>query len=179
MHGACRKSRDQEWRYYVCRRCAAPSVPADEAESIVVAAIKKMTLPPKAIDQARSELAHRLQVPEGDLVGVKRRRLEKRLVRLTQLFGWGKLSDEDYRHQMAETRTMLAELPDPNKLVAFDRNRHVMVTIAENVERATKPQLAELIQLLVERIEATGRTVSRGPSNGRHQPARSSSLLRC
>jgi hypothetical protein len=40
-----------------------------------------------------------------------------RLVRLTQLFGWGELSGEDYRHQMAETRTMLAELPDPNKLV--------------------------------------------------------------
>ena len=54
---------------------------------------------------------------------------------------------------------MLAELPDPNKLVAFDRNRHVMVTMAENVERATRPQLADLVQLLVERVKARGRTV--------------------
>ena len=35
---------------------------------------------------------------------------------------------------MAETRTMLAELPDSNKLVAFDRNGRVMVTMAENAE---------------------------------------------
>jgi hypothetical protein len=60
---------------------------------------------------------------------------------------------------MAETRTMLAELPDPNKLVAFDRNRRVMVTMAENIENATRPQLAELVHLLVERVEASGRTV--------------------
>ena len=60
---------------------------------------------------------------------------------------------------MADTRTMLAELPDPNKLVAFDRNRHVMVTMAENIDRAARPQLAELVQLLVERVKAKGRTV--------------------
>lgn len=29
------------------------------------------------------------------------------------------------------TRRMLAELPDPNQLVAFDRNRRVMVTMAQ------------------------------------------------
>jgi hypothetical protein len=81
------------------------------------------------------------------------------LVRLTQLFGWGELYGEDYRRQMAETRKMLAELPDPNKLFALDRNRHVIVTMAGNVDRATPPQLAELVQLLVERVLATGRTV--------------------
>lgn len=122
-------------------------------------AIKTMTLPPKAIDEARVELARRLQVPDADLVGVKRRRLETRLTRLTQLFGWGELSGEDYRRQMTETRTMLAELPDPDKLVAFDRNRRVMVTMAENVEKASRPQHAELAQLLVERVTASGRTV--------------------
>ena len=40
-----------------------------------------------------------------------------------------------------------------------DRNRRVMVTMAENVEKATKPQLAELVQFLVERVQAKGRTV--------------------
>ncbi len=34
-----------------------------------------------------------------------------------------------------------------------------MVTMAENVEKATRPQLAEPVQLLVERAQATGRTV--------------------
>ena len=159
MHGECRVSRGQEWRYYVCRKCRVPTVPADDAERVAVDAVKAMSLPPTAIDQARAELARRLDVPDGDLAGAKRRRLETRLTRLTQLFGWGELSGEDYRRQMAETRTMLAELPDPNKLVAFDRNRHIMVTMAENVERATRPQLADLVRLLVERVQATGRTV--------------------
>ena len=54
---------------------------------------------------------------------------------------------------------MLAELPDPDKLVAFDRNRNVMVTMAENVEKATRPQLQELVQLLVERVQAKDRSV--------------------
>ncbi len=54
---------------------------------------------------------------------------------------------------------MLAELPDRDKLVAFDRNRRVMVTMAKNVDRATRPQLAELVQLLVAQVQAKGRTV--------------------
>jgi hypothetical protein len=118
-----------------------------------------MTLPPRAIDEARAELARRLDVPDGDLVGAKRRRLEARLAKLPKLYSWGDLTDEDYRRERAETRTMLAELPDPNKLIAFDRNRHVMVTMAENIERATRPQLADLVRLLVERVQASGRSV--------------------
>jgi hypothetical protein len=34
--------------------------------------------------------------------------------------------------------------------------------MAENVERATCPQVAELVRLLVERVQATGRTVEPG-----------------
>ncbi len=156
MHGPCRVSRGQEWRYYVCRRCRTSSVRADDAERLVLDAIKTMTLPSKAIDAARAELARRLQVPDADLVGAKRRRLETRLSKLPKLYSWGDLTDEAYRREMAETRTMLAELPDPNKLVAFDRNRRVMVTMAENVERATRPLL---VQLPVERVQARGRSV--------------------
>ena len=60
---------------------------------------------------------------------------------------------------MNETRAMPAELPNPDKLVAFDRNRRIMTTMAENVERATRPQLAELVQLLVERVQAKERVL--------------------
>jgi hypothetical protein len=49
--------------------------------------------------------------------------------------------------------------PDPDKLIACDRNRHVMVTMAANVEEKTRKQLAELVQLLVQRVQARGRTV--------------------
>jgi hypothetical protein len=34
-----------------------------------------------------------------------------------------------------------------------------MVTMTENVERATRPQLADLVRLLVERVQAAGRSV--------------------
>ena len=115
MHGDCKVSRGQEWRYYRCRLCDAPSVPADTAEQVVIDAISEMTLSPSVIDQARTELARRLDVPVTDVVGTKRRRLESRLNRLTQLFGWGELEADDYRRQMNDTRAMLAELPDPNR----------------------------------------------------------------
>jgi hypothetical protein len=118
-----------------------------------------MTLPATVIDQARAELARRLDVPQTDLVGTKRQRLEGRLNRLTQLYGWGELEADDYRRQMNETRAMLAELPNPDKLIAFDRNRKVMTTMAENVEKATRPQLAELVRLLVQRVQAKERVI--------------------
>ena len=159
MHGECRVSRGQEWRYYLCRMCDASSVPAGAAEEIVIDAISQMTLPPSVIEQARTELAHRLDVPATDVIGTKRRRLEGRLNRLTQLYSWGELEADEYRRQMTDTRAMLAELPDPNKLIAFDRNRRIMVSMAENVEKATRSQLQELVQLLVERVQGKDRTV--------------------
>jgi hypothetical protein len=91
-------------------------------------------------------------VPDADIVGTKRHRLETRLTKLSKLYGWNELSDEQFRSQMAETRAMLAELPDPDKLVAFDRNRKVMVEMAENIDGASRQQLADLVQLLVEGV---------------------------
>jgi len=54
---------------------------------------------------------------------------------------------------------MLAEMADPKKLIAFDRNRDIMVTMAENTEKATRPQLAELVRLLVQRVQAKEQTI--------------------
>lgn len=45
----------------------------------------------------------------------------------------GDLANEACRWEMAETRTLRAELADPDNLVAFDRNRHAMVTIAPSL----------------------------------------------
>ena len=59
-------------------------------------------------------------------------------------------------------RSYRRKQPDLNKLVAFDRNRRVMVTMAENVEKASRPQLADLVQLLAERVQAKGRSIEPG-----------------
>lgn len=42
--------------------------------------------------------------------------------------------------------------------MGFDRTRRVMATMAENVEKASRPQLAELVQL-VGRVRAMGRSI--------------------
>ena len=43
----------------------------------------------------------------------------------------------------------------------FDRKREILLSMAENVERATPAQLQELVLELVERVETAGRAVTR------------------
>ena len=38
-------------------------------------------------------------------------------------------------------------------------NRTIMTTMAENVEKATRPQLQDLVRILVERVRAQDRTI--------------------
>jgi hypothetical protein len=45
-------------------------------------------------------------------------------------------------------------------LVLFDRQREILLSMAENVERATPEQLEELIAHLVERVETAERKVT-------------------
>jgi hypothetical protein len=54
-----------------------------------------------------------------------------RLLNLRKQHGWGDVSDAEYRTQVEETRRMLAEVPDHDKLVLFDLNRRAVTTRAE------------------------------------------------
>ena len=54
----------------------------------------------------------------------------------------------------------MARLPDNDKLVLFDRQREILLSMAENVERATPEQLQNLIFHLVERVETADRQVT-------------------
>ena len=49
--------------------------------------------------------------------------------------------------------------PPPGPAVCVVANRNIMTTMAENIERATRPQLQELVQLLVERVQAKERVI--------------------
>lgn len=82
-----------------------------------------------------------------------------------ELVKYDQCAGSNAQQGMRTPRATLTELPDANKLVAFDRNRGVMVTMATNIEKAIRPQLAELVQLLVERVQAKGRSVKK-PQRG-------------
>jgi hypothetical protein len=153
LRGQAATSRGKEWRYYRCRSCKAGAVVADEVEAELCRRIARAILPD--IEQAREELRQRLALPRDD--GKRRRRLEQRRERLSQLFAWGDLTEAEYRRQKAEVERDLAMLPDDDKLVLFDRHRRLMVSMAENVAAATPEQLRELILMLVERAETKDR----------------------
>ena len=159
LHAQTRVNRGHEWSYYLCRHCDAPSVPAHAAEEAVFDAIRTLKLPASTIDRARQILLQRLQAPASGHIDVQRKRLEGRLTQLRDLYGWGDMLQPEYRAKVAETQRMLADLPDEDKVVLFDRHRKVVEDMAANLERATRGQRADLVRLLVERVVARGRTV--------------------
>ena len=57
----------------------------------------------------------------------------------------------------AQRKRLIAELPDDDKVVLFDRPRKVVESMADNVDKATPEQKADLVRLLVRRVEARDR----------------------
>jgi hypothetical protein len=160
MRGEARSARGKEWRYYLCRSCDAPSVPADAIEAEVYDHIRTLTLPAEAIERARHLLLERLQVPETGTVDAQRKRLNNRLSRLKELYGWEDLTEAEYRAKVLETRTLLSGLPTEDKVILFDRHRHIVETMAANLDKATEQQKADLVRLLVERAYAKDRSLA-------------------
>jgi len=109
------------------------------------------------IDAARNELAHRLNVNVTSRDEVQRTRLERRFVQLRKLLAWGDVTDAEYRAEVAETREALAALPDPDKLVAFDRNRHAVAALTDAIESLPGEGRRDLLALLLEYAEASDR----------------------
>lgn len=120
-------------------RCNGRRVPADAAEAAALDAISEAVLPATVIEAAREQLRRRLAAPRDRLVDRQRTRLQTRLEQLRKQHEWADVSDAEYRAKRAETQRELAALPDSDKLLAFDRNRHVLTSMAANVEAATPP----------------------------------------
>ncbi len=159
MVGQTQTSRGQEWRYYVCKHCPAPSVFGNDAEQDVLDMIATMHLPESVIDNARAELRRRLEVPTDGLIDRKRARFDNRLAQLRKQHEWGDIDDAEYRRKATETRAELAALPAGDKVVAFDRFRMTVESMAASIDRATPEQRAELVRMLVERVTARDRRV--------------------
>jgi hypothetical protein len=76
------------------------------------------------------------------------------------------LDDREYLRLRDETERQLTLLPDHEKLVLFDRHRGTLVSMAENLARATPAQQAELVALLAEPVMVTA-TERAGPPPAR------------
>lgn len=153
MHGQASQSRGREWRYYLCRHCPAPSVPADALEQAFRERVAAMVLPQRAIEVQRESL--RSDRPRD--VGRERRRLEAARARLTEMYQWGDVGADDYRTRRLELERAIALLPTDDGLVLFDRNRAALVSMAEAIGEASIERVREAALLLVETAHADGR----------------------
>ncbi len=102
-----------------------------------------------------------LRAPVSSVADRERARLEQRIEDLRKQHEWGDITDAVYRAGRAETEAQLAGLPTNDKLIMFDRKREVLLSMAENIERATPAQLQALVLELVERVETAQRAVTR------------------
>ena len=159
LNGQARSSRDQEWRYYLCRRCEAPSVPAEAAEAEVLKRLAAMALPDAAVERTRVELRRRLALPARGEADERRARSEKRLERLREMYEWGHIDGSEYRRKSDEARADIATLPEPDKVISFDEVAARVASMPAALASATPEQAKALIALLVESVEANDRQV--------------------
>ena len=155
LHGQTRSSRDREWRYYLCRDCGRAGIPVADADAAVLDELRRLVLPPEAVERAREELRRRLALPSRGASDERRVRLERRLDRLKTQFEWGDIEAADYRAKMQETRAELALLPEPEKIITFDAVARIVESLRLAISTAAPDQLKELIGLLVERVRVS------------------------
>lgn len=72
---------------------------------------------------------------------------------------WGDISDAEWQTAKQQIESELAARPDEDKVVLFDRQREVLLSMAENVARATPEQLQALLAQIVERVETADKRV--------------------
>jgi hypothetical protein len=161
MRGEAHVQRGTERRYYRCPTlgCWARRSPANLVEEHVLAEIAHAILPAEAIELARTELRRRLETPELAVAGRQRARLAKRLEQLKKQHAWGDIDDEEYQAERDRARAALAELPDGDRITAFDAYRARVLALPEAIAAASPARLEELCRIVVERVVVRDREV--------------------
>ena len=125
----------------------------------MLAEIAEGVLPDMVVEKARMELRKRLETPEVVVAGRKRKRLEAKLERLKNLYAWGDLKDAEYRTQRDEVRAALDQLPDGDRVVAFDAYRARVLALPEAIAAASSGKQEELCRIVVEQVVVRDRQV--------------------
>ena len=154
MRGEAHLQRGTERRYYRCPTlgCRARRCPADGIEAEVLASIADGVLPQSVIDAARAELRQRLETPGVAVAGRTRARLLTRLEQLKKQHAWGDLTDAVYQAERDAARLALAELPDGDRILAFDAYRARILALPEAIAVASGARREELCRIVVERV---------------------------
>ena len=161
MRGEAHVQRGTERRYYRCPvlGCHARRCPADLVEDAILATIAGGVLPRAVIDAARTELRRRLETPEVAVSGRQRARLLTRLEQIKKQHAWGDLTDAAYQAERDATRAALAELPDGDRILAFDAYRARILALPEAIAVASPARREELCRIVVERVVVRDREV--------------------
>jgi DNA invertase Pin-like site-specific DNA recombinase len=162
MRGEAHVQRGGERRYYRCPTvaCRERRVAADVVEGEVMAAIGEGVLAEEVLAAARRELRRRLESPATVSVGKRRARLTRRLEQLQKQHAWGDLADAAYQKARDETRTALAELPDGDRVVAFDAYRTRVLELRDAIAVASAARREELCRIVVEQVVVADRHVA-------------------
>jgi len=154
MRGEAHVQRGTVRRYYRCATlgCRARRCPADQIEEEVLASIADGVLPQAVIDAARAELRRRLETPEVAVAGRQRARLLTRLEQLRKQHAWGDLTDAAYQAERDAARAALGELPDGDRILAFDAYRARVLALPEAIAVASGARREELCRIVVERV---------------------------
>ncbi|MBA2299340.1 MAG: hypothetical protein H0W22_01050, partial [Chloroflexi bacterium] len=132
--------------------CDARRCPADLVEDDVLATIARGVLPTPVIDAARAELRRLLETPEVAVAGRQRARLLTRLEQLKKQHAWGDLSDTEYLAERDATRATLGNLPDGDRIRAFDAYRARVLALPDAIEAASGARREELSRIVVQRV---------------------------
>ena len=161
MRGEAHLQRGTERRYYRCPTlgCHARRCPADMIEETILATIADGVLPTSVIDAARIELRQRLETPEVAVAGRQRQRLLIRLEQLKKQHGWGDLGDAEYQAARDTTRAALADLPDGDRIRAFDAYRARVLALPDAIAAASPARREELCRIVLERVVVRDREV--------------------
>jgi hypothetical protein len=73
------------------------------------------------------------------------------------------MQDDEYLREKEATERDLVMLPNSDKLRVFDSQRKIVLTMTENLSRATPEQRREFVLLLVERAVAYDKGRSGSP----------------
>lgn len=145
----------QTYHYYSCdhnlrqHECDQPYIPLAPVEEQVAAFLCSIRLPHDWQEQVQALVQAKARQQVGPKV--TRSQLENRLTRLTDLYKWEHISQEEYLTERKDIEAQLAQL-EPRLTPAVDRAGTLLQNFAAVWKVATRKEQRSLVRTLIERV---------------------------